>query len=801
MITEKSLQTLELIKILEQVAQHTAFSAGRELLLDWQPTTEIDVARVWQAETSEARKLFVEKTNVSLGGVTDVRDAALSTTRGVTLEARTLLDIRYTMRRVTTLRRTIGRQQAQYPMIAELINQMDECNDLQMEIDRVMDENAEIKDSASPKLAMTRRDLKVAFERLQTRLLKITSNTGNAMVLQDNLITMRNGRYVIPIKADYKGRIPGIVHDSSSSGATLFIEPLETVELGNKWRELQLEEEKEIWRILTALSGMVAEQHGWIVHAVEVMARLDVVFARARYADQINAVEPTLLPFRKPPTTPHTHPGSTIQLRAARHPLLRGNPVPIDLELDENTWMLVVTGPNTGGKTVSLKTVGLLALMAQSGLHLPCESARITVFGGIYADIGDEQSIEQSLSTFSSHTRNIIHILEHCNAQSLVLLDELGAGTDPAEGSALARALLTHLLQRNVTTIVTTHHPELKIYSVETKGVRNASMEFDVETLAPTYRLIIGLPGRSNALAIAQRLGLPVSIIEEARGMVKTEDLVADDLLDEIHRTREDMRRQQADVTKLRLDIQNQRDELQARLDKVEDERRNILIGARRNAENELEDIRKEIKRVRAELRDAALPLDKVLTLQKSVTALESSTQQPVKMAVDLPKDTRWAPRLGDNVWVQSLNMEGVIQELTTTEALVQMGNLRVRVPFGDMQQRDKSLAREIKRGQVRTYDEAPSLPIMPRGKSPGLELDLRGQRVEDALDRLQEYVDAAYAAALPFARIIHGKGTGALRKAVREALDAHPLVSRHIVGEAKEGGDGVTVIYLASPI
>jgi DNA mismatch repair protein MutS2 len=797
MINEKSIQVLELTKILDRLAKHTSFSAGKELALDVRPTIDLDEARAWQAETSEARKMFAEKTNVTLGGARDVREPAVAATRGIMIEPSVMLDIRYTMRRATTLRRTIGRLKAQYPLLSDIINEMEECNELQQEIERVLDENAEIKDSASPQLAIIRRELKVAFDRLQTKLQRMVNSSTNAPYLQEQIVTMRNGRYVIPIKADYKGRIQGIVHDSSSSGATLFIEPLETVELNNKWRELQLDEEKEIRRILQMLTDMVGGDSEKIVRTVEVLAYIDLIFARARYADEINAVEPALVGFRKTNTQ---HPGSTIFMKSARHPLLKGNVVPIDVELDLDTWVLVVTGPNTGGKTVSLKTIGLLTLMAQSGLHLPCEEAKISVFDGIYADIGDEQSIEQSLSTFSSHTKNIINILRECDASSLVLLDELGAGTDPAEGSALARAILTHLINRRVTTIVTTHHPELKAYSVETVGARNASVEFDLETLSPTYRLIIGLPGRSNALAIATRLGLDPAIIADARSMIATEELVADDLLDEIHRTREEIRQQNEDIAHLKADLLTKNDELQARLDKIEDERRNIIAAARRNAETEMEEFRKELKRLRSDMRDASLPLEKILTLQKAGNNLSDTMKTPVQNAVEMPESNGWTPRLGDTVWLETLNTEGIINELSSDEAVIQVGTLRVRAGLQELRQRSESRKRQMKRGQTRVY-EPRSEPLVPRGKSPGLELDLRGQRVEDALSQLDGYINAAYGAGLPFARIIHGKGTGALRKAVREVVDTHPLIARVTPGTPKEGGDGVTVIHLSPQV
>ncbi len=799
MMTEKSAELLELNKILDRLAKYTAFSASAELARELRPSTDLEEARAWQKEVGEARKLFAERSSISMGGARDVRDAALSATRGVQLEAQTLLDVRYTLRRGTTLKRTLGRMKGQYPLLADLANEVEECQQVQDEIERAIDDNGEVKDSASARLAVIRRDMKIAFDRLQTKLQRIINSRDNAILLQEALITMRNGRYVIPLKAEYKGKIRGIVHDSSGSGATLFIEPLETVDLNNQWRELQLEEEKEIRRILLALSAQVGAESERIVRTVEVLAYLDLVFAKARFADETNAVEPALVPFRPSALNKDgsaSHPGSTLFLKAARHPLLSGNVVPIDVEFDLDTWVLVITGPNTGGKTVALKTVGLLTLMAQCGLHLPVEEAKLSVFDGVYADIGDEQSIEQSLSTFSAHMTNTINILQDCDARSLVLLDEVGAGTDPAEGSALARAILTTLRDRRATTIVTTHHPELKIYAVETPGVRNASVEFDLRTLRPTYRLIIGLPGRSNALAIAERLGLSPAIIAAARNMVATEDLIADDLLDEIHRTREDIRLKHEEVDYLQQELDTMRAELQARLDKIEDERRDIINAARRNAEVELEELRREIKRLRNDLRTAGMPLEGLRGVQEAANRLDSSVHAPIENATELPEQMDWTPRLGDTVWLETLNAEGIISELSGSEAVVQVGSLRVRAGLNELRQRTKSEKRAQRRGHRREYDASPE-PVYQRGKSPGLELDLRGQRVEDAIQLLDDYVDAAYTSGLPFARIIHGKGTGALRKAVHDHIETHPLISKVTQASGAEGGSGVTIIHM----
>ncbi len=795
MISEKSTQTLELPKILEQLTKHTTFSAGAELARALHPTTNLDQATTWQRETAEARALTENKVNFTLGGARDVREPAIQATRGIMIEAQVLLDIRQTLRRGTTVKRTVGRMKGSYPLLSDIANQIEECTDLQDSIARVLNEKGEVLDTASPQLAIIRRDLKVAYDKLQTRLMRLIGSTTNGQFLQEAIITTRNGRYVIPIKAEFKGRIPGIVHDSSSSGATLFIEPLATVELNNAYRELQLNEEKEIRRILQDLSAEVGEESERIVRTVEVLGYLDLVFAKAHYAEQIKATEPILFPFRPRPNNP-AHPGSTITLKAARHPLLKGNVMPIDVEFDEATWVLVVTGPNTGGKTVAIKTIGLLTLMAQCGLQVPADDAKLSVFEGVYADIGDEQSIEQSLSTFSSHMTNTISILRECDNKSLVLLDELGAGTDPAEGSALARAILTHLVDRQVTTVVTTHHPELKIYGVETPGVRNASVEFDLGTLRPTYRLIIGLPGRSNALAIATRLGLSEEIIDRARSMVTTEDLVADDLLDEIQRTREEIRRDRSLITALREEVEEQQAELQSRLDKIEDERRNVVATARRQADEEIKTFQREVKRLRNEMRSASLPLDMLKQVQDEAASLAANANQSVPDEGETIVENTWTPRLGETVWLAKLNAEGTITELEQNNATIQVGTLRVRAGMDEIAHRTRSEKREIKRGHQRVYEKSPD-PIAPRGQSPGLELDLRGERVDEALKRLETYVDAAYMSGLPFARIIHGKGTGALKKAVRERVEHHPLVSKVTEAMPKEGGGGVTIIHM----
>jgi DNA mismatch repair protein MutS2 len=466
----------------------------------------------------------------------------------------------------------------------------------------------------------------------------------------------------------------------------------------------------------------------------------------------------------------------------------------VDVELDPQTYALIITGPNTGGKTVTLKTVGLLALMAQSGLHIPALSgSQISLFTNIYADIGDEQSIEQSLSTFSGHITNIIHILERADRQSLVILDELGAGTDPQEGAALARALLTHLLERGITTLVTTHHPELKAYAHAKPGVVNASVEFDLESLQPTYHLTIGLPGRSNALAIAERLGLPTKIVSEARSEISPSDLRAEDMLDEIHRQRELARVARNAAEESRQESETIRNQLATRLDNVEDERRSLLEESRLEAEGEVKSIRKELKMLRRELRKHRQPIQALKEIEDQVQELEEQVGTPVERQAPDVAPVHGPVRLGSKVKLRTLGNEGVVTALSEDEAEVQIGVLRIRARLSELVLKN---GEPVADGRTQGSDGAVALATR-RHESPGLELDLRGQRSEDALDILDGYLERAYLAKLPWVRIIHGKGTGKLRKVVREALSQHPHVSSFEGGKRTEGGDGVTVAKL----
>ena len=783
----KYLLTLEYDKILERLAQHTSFSAGRELALALLPSTEASEVRRRQQETSEARALLDLRPDISLGGARDIRPLVGRARLGVTLLPSDLLEVRDTLVSARTLKRTIARLSQQFPLLSGLALWLEECTDLVNEIGRCINDRGEVVDTASPRLARIRQELAGARDRLLERLQHLLASADVAPYLQEAIITQRSGRYVIPIRAEAKGRVPGIVHDESASGATLFIEPLATVELNNRWRELEIEERHEIERILRALSDQVAENGAAIERTVEVLARLDLALAKGRYSHELRAVAPRLWVPGQPVGEPK--PKAPLTLLRARHPLLPAETVvPIDVWLGGDFSVLVVTGPNTGGKTVTLKTVGLLSLMHQAGLHLPVDADSILpVFSGVYADIGDEQSIEQNLSTFSSHMTTIIDILRQAGPGSLVLLDELGAGTDPVEGAALAQAIIRALLARQVLAIATTHYSDLKLFAYSTPGVSNASVEFDVETLSPTFELTIGLPGRSNALAIAERLGLPRELIEEARALVAPEDRQADTLLAEIKEAREAAQVALQEAQQARAQAEEERQALARELAAIDETRRQAIEEARAQIQRELEAVRTELRSISAGLATETLTQDWLRQASERVRQLE-------KEALPAPPPPPPPPpsgpiEVGDTVLVTNLGQVGELVSLANGEAEVQIGSFRLRT---------RADALELRHRRAHKTTSPPQVPRV-NVPSPGLELDLRGQRVEEALPRLDKYLDNAYLAGLPYVRIIHGKGTGTLRQVVREALAQHPLIASYRPGEREEGGDGVTVATLAS--
>ncbi len=836
----RTLHVLEYNKVLDRIAARCAFSGGQELARALLPSDDLDTVQQRLAQTAEAARLLDQKTDLSFGGVRDVRPHADKAARHAMLLAPELLEVRQTLQRARQLRLLLTRLEEPFPQLAALVQEIEPTDELINEIGRAISDRGDVVDSASPALLRIRSELRAAQERLLSTLERLVHSSDLKPYLQDALVTQRQGRYVIPVRAEHKGNVDGIVHDQSASGATLFVEPLKVVQQNNAVREWELEEEREVRRILTELTELVADEADYVRRAVDILAELDFIVARARYALDGDATLPEVSGFRRmkqplaarvvhpqngdkqpapqpaPPAVARTregepiyHPGSVIDLRRARHPLLDpATVVPIDVYLDDESYIVVITGPNTGGKTVALKTIGLLALMAQSGLLLPVDpGSRLTVFEGIYADIGDEQSIEQSLSTFSGHLTNIIDILEEADPRSLVLLDELGAGTDPDEGSALAMALLDNLRDRGITAFATTHYSDLKLYAHSTAGVINASVEFDVETLSPTFELSIGLPGRSNALTIARRLGLNPAIVDRAEGMVRPDQLEADQLLEDIKRARQEAS-QAAERAKAReRQVQLVENDLRYQLATIEEARRTVIAESRALMENEIEELRRELDATRRQLRSqpfaggagsgAGAPgHEEFLARAEQELARRQRQESEIERKVVLPGRSEerltGAIEVGDRVFVASLQASGEVLALHEREgeADVQLGSFRLRLPLKRLELRQKG-TRDEGAARVR-ISTAPA-------ESPGLELDLRGERVDDGLDRLERYLNQAHRARLPFVRIIHGRGTGAMRNAVREVLAGHPLVGSSRAGEGNEGGDGVTVVKLIS--
>ncbi|MFV1859191.1 MAG: endonuclease MutS2 [Anaerolineales bacterium] len=778
----KDLQTLELPIVLERLAQVTDFSASRQLALDLVPTTYLEIAQQLQAETTEARQLLAGDGKLTVGGARDVRSKVEAAGRGSVLETQELLDIQATLISARTLARRFKKEAETYPVLSRIAADLSEESELIDSISRTVDDRGQVRDGASKKLGSVRRNLRSARERVTRKLESMVSDPKVVSMLQEPIVTQREGRSVIPLKAEFKGKMEAVIHDQSTSGATLFVEPLPVVELNNRVRELELEERAEVRRILTKLSESVGSRSDEIVISVAALARLDLAFAKARYAEAIDAAEPALHDLDPS--------GFQLHLERARHPLLDPRTVvPIDLVLEPEVQALVITGPNTGGKTVTLKTAGLLVAMAQCGMHVPAApGAELGMFRAIFADIGDEQSLEQSLSTFSSHISNIVRILGSADGASLVLLDELGAGTDPGEGAALAQALLAEFVERGAVTLVATHFPELKLYAHQKAGVRNASVEFDVESLRPTYRLRIGLPGRSNALAIAERLGLDPSLIGRARERISLEDQQEDSLLEEIRHQRDEAEEARGSAQEASAEARLLRDELREHLERIEEERREILDAARQQALAQTEELSKEVDRLRLKLAAAGAALDPVSEVEQELEEVESALEPAV---VERSQDVVELEdlKVGDYVHIRTIDADGVVTALQGGKAEVQVGRLRVQARLSELGPPTELPAR----------DQARSDPVGLRvvAEAPPMELYVRGQTVDEALEALERRLDAAYLAGMPSLRVVHGKGAGTLRRAIREELSRSPYISSFRPGEPSEGGEGVTVAEL----
>jgi DNA mismatch repair protein MutS2 len=823
----RALTTLEFGKVRDQVAAYTLFSVSKQLADDAEPSSSRYVVQAALSETTEARRLLALVPDFLVRGAHDIRATARSANMGAVADPEALLKVAAVLEGVTYVRTTVLRVAHEVPSLSARAQTLDPCPGIVRAIRHCLSDEGDVLDRASPELARARTHVRSAHTRLMETLRRIVDSAVESGHAQEAIVTMRAGRYVIPIRAHSRNVFRGIVHDESGSGATVFMEPIAVVALNNDWRQAQIAEAKEVERVLAMLSGMVGNAADPLVADVNALAAIDYAIARARYASQIDGVEPTVLPDPAP-----DQPGR-FDFIGARHPLLRGEVVPIDVCLgdtatsandrdgardggttpDQPVVALLITGPNTGGKTVALKTAGLLHLMAQVGYHVPTErGACFTLVENVYADIGDEQSIEQSLSTFSSHLSNIVRIQRAATARDLVLLDELGAGTDPQEGAALARAIVSDLVTRRIPLIATTHYSELKAYAYETPGVRNASVEFDVATLRPTYRLRIGVPGRSNALAIAERLGLDPGIIATARALVNPDERRVEDLLAGIDAERAQASAARQAAESKHAEARVRLAHIEQRIAFIEEERAELLARARADAAQLLEDARVRVLRAEATV---GAPAGTTRALAQQAARQLQTAAREMRSADDVGALGRVARAsgaanetlaVGDRVEVKRLNSAGTITKPPDVagQVEVQLGTMRLRIHLRDLtpiSQREVA-RRDSSETEGVTIAEARPRPTVTRAvRSPaqvGLEIDVRGERADDACERVDRYLNDAYLGSLPWVRVIHGKGTGALRQAIRDMLGASPMVQRFESAGPRDGGDGATIVHLA---
>ncbi len=804
-MSRSAIELLEFDRVLEMLADRCHFSVSAERAIDLGPVSDVDQVQYLLTVTREAVDLLTDHVDFSVGGVRDIRESLERADRGSMLTPPELREVLDTLQASRNCRRSftqINQGERSFQELAEFVDQIEEFQDLETSLGRAIGSQGEILDSASPELSSIRSRIKTAHRRLLQRLNRMVEDGRYQPALQEPIVTMRQGRYVVPVRADRKSQIPGVVQATSSSGQTMFVEPMEVVELNNEWRQLQMDEDHEIERILRYLSTQIGDHAEGISRALDAITALDIALAKARLSFDLRAVEPELELDHSP--LPGGHERNLIRLREARHPLLEADEVvPIDIELGQRARILVLTGPNTGGKTVALKTVGLLTLMTQAGLFVPAADGSVmSVFDGVYADIGDEQSIEQSLSTFSSHITRIIATLQQADTDSLVLLDEIGAGTDPEEGSALARAIIDALLERGCLGMVTTHYSELKSYAYVTEGTDNASVEFDVETLQPTYRLLVGVAGQSNALEIASRLGMPAEIIDSARQLIEPESHEADQMLDEIRQRLSAAELAEEEADREREQAREAREQAEEARREAEEAKHLARQEARAEVQAELDSARKLIRRLEnaaAAPPPAPAPEAKNGAKQKRKPRSDAEVaRQEVQQVEDrLRKQRRKQPsppkreepiRVGDRVDIPSLDMTGEVLEIDPSgeQAEVLVGSFKVTQPMAMLKRRSGPIPNESRRAQIST-------PAAPRVDN---EIHLRGKRAEEVMRELEEYIDDAAQASLPWVRIVHGKGTGTLRGIVHDILKSHPTVSRFHLADYREGGDGVTYAY-----
>ena len=788
---DKSIRTLELPAVLAMLADQTNSAEARERALATSPRTAVDEVERLQGETDAAREMIGLRGSPAFSGIKPVGESLYRADRGGTLNTRELLDIAGVLRCARRVKEYWNDDGGERTAVDSLFRSLRGNRFLEEKITTSILEEDVIADNASPELADIRRHKRNAASKGRQILQKIISSSSYSKVLQEAIITQRDGRFVVPVKAEFRSSLPGLVHDVSSSGATLFVEPMGVVQANNELKELEAKEKKEIERILSALSAEAASYHQDILEDYELLVRLDLIFARGQLSYKMNGSRPEI---RR---------DGAIALRHARHPLLdSAKAVPIDIELGRRFDTLVITGPNTGGKTVSLKTLGLLTLMAQCGLHIPADyGSAVSVYDRVLADIGDEQSIEQSLSTFSAHMVNIVKILEEADERSLILFDELGAGTDPIEGAALAIAIIEHVRQRGAKVAATTHYAELKTFAMTTPGVENASCEFDVETLRPTYKLLIGIPGKSNAFAIAQRLGLDPAVINTAKAQMDSESVRFEDVLTQLEEKRQSLEKDRDEAARLRA--QREADAKRAREFREQMERAKDNARTRGEAE-----ARRIIREARAQADAIFEELNQLRRAQEKQADWQNVNQARIAIRSQLnqaEEDLRFrqeaepipAPsrpiRVGDQVELGGTRTRATVTAVNGDKLQLAAGNMKLTVKAREVRLIEE-VEKEVKSGPTRHVQ---TNIRTTGGRAASTELDIRGMMTDEAELVVDQFLDHALMSKLNLVTIIHGKGTGALRQAVRQQLKRHPAVKSFRPGRYGEGEDGVTVVEL----
>ena len=787
-MNQKALKILEFDKIIDMLTGQATCESGKELCRQLEPVTDYDAINASQQQTKDALERLYRKGSISFSGL---RNPGMQLKRleiGGVLNAEELLMICRLLdiaKKAKAYSREV-REDAPADSLEELFSGLEPLTPLSEEISRCIVSVDEISDDASPTLHNIRRQIRNINDRIHGAMNSILNNSTTRTYLQDAVVTMRNDRYCLPVKVEYKAQVPGMIHDQSASGSTLFIEPMSVVKLNNDLKEAFLKEKEEIDVILSNLSNLTAEYATYIENDFHILTTLDFIFAKAKLAKSYNGMAPVFN------TEGH------IRIRQGRHPLLdKHKVVPIDVRLGEEFHLLIITGPNTGGKTVSLKTVGLFTLMGQAGLHIPAgDRSELAIFDEVYADIGDEQSIEQSLSTFSSHMTNIVSILDKADQNSLVLFDELCAGTDPAEGAALAASILETLRRRNVRTMSTTHYSEIKLYALSTEGVENACCEFNVETLSPTYRLLIGIPGKSNAFAISKKIGLSDLIIEDAKSRITQETESFEDVIADLEQSRLTIEKEQLTIQQYKTEVEQLKKRLEEKQDKLDKNREKILREANEQAAAILKEAKDTADETIRNFRKFGKTHMDASEMEKEREKIRKKMENARKKAAiqTAPAENHNVPkklRLGDSVKVLSMNLKGTVHTLPDAKGnlFVQMGILRYQVNIKDLvlledENPAKTKAPKTSAGKLKMSKSATVSP----------EINLIGKTVDEAMSLLDKYLDDAYLAHLHTVRIVHGKGTGALRKAVHSHLKRQKYVKEFHLGEFGEGDAGVTI-------